>query len=246
MASRRDELGRAIGRHLQALAERRPARACSATASPRTPGRPGHHGQGPGHRPARRHRRGPRLPGSVREAEQARKLAETELGKARQALDDCDQACRQRSRGWPPSRADVAGQLRGWAGRWAGDQPSAILDAAQADALAAALGRIGEPDAATLTETFTALTQPRADTLISRREQLASRAASLAEEQRSARRNGERSPASTTTRPPPLTCGPPTAPDVPAPRSGSWSGSRTGCPTRPPPGSRARCTGQAC
>ena len=47
----------------------------------------------------------------------------------------------------------------------------------------AALGRAGEPDAATLTETFTALTQPRTDTLISRREQLTSREAQLADEQ---------------------------------------------------------------
>ena len=122
---------------------------------------------------------------SVREAEQARQLAETELGKARQALDDCDQACRDAEQGLAAARAEVAGQLRGWATRWAGDQASAILDESGLDALKAALDRAGEPDAATLTETFTALTQPRADTLISRREQLTSAEARLAAEQES-------------------------------------------------------------
>ncbi len=120
---------------------------------------------------------------SVREAGQARTLAETELGKARQALDDCDQACRVAEQGLAAARADVAGQLRTWATRWAGDQPSAILDEPGLGALEAALGRAGEPDAATLTETFTTLTQPRADTLISRREQLTSAETQLAAEQ---------------------------------------------------------------
>ena len=67
--------------------------------------------------------------------------------------------------------------------RWAGDQPSAILDEPGLGALEAALGRAGEPDAATLTETFTTLTQPRTDTLISRREQLTSAGTRLAAEQ---------------------------------------------------------------
>ena len=101
----------------------------------------------------------------MREAEQARKLAETELGKARQALDDCDQACRgggaaagRRPRG----RGRTAARL----GRPVDRRP-ALGDHRRRpglDALAGALDRVGEPDAATLTETFTALTQPSGPT----------------------------------------------------------------------------------
>ncbi|MGH3069929.1 MAG: SbcC/MukB-like Walker B domain-containing protein [Streptosporangiaceae bacterium] len=184
VASHRDELGRALGRHLQALA------GSAAGAGLLRDGEPADTGAdlamtAKARVTARRDDiaevRG-RL-ASVREAEHARKLAETELGKARQALDDCDQACRDAEQGLAAARADVAGHLRGWATRWAGDQPSAILDEPGLDALAVAVGRIGEPDAATLTETFTALTQARTDTLISRREQLTSREAQLASEQ---------------------------------------------------------------
>jgi uncharacterized protein (TIGR02680 family) len=184
VASHRDELGRAIGRHLQALA------GSAADAGLLRDGEPADTGAdlamtAKARVTARRDDiaevRG-RL-ASVREAEQARKLAETELGKARQALDGCDQACRDTEQGLAAVRADVAGQLRNWAARWAGDQPSAILDEPGLDGLAVALGRIGEPDAATLTETFTALTQARTDTLISRREQLTSREGQLADEQ---------------------------------------------------------------
>ena len=129
VASHRDELGRAVGRHLQALAE------SAAGAGLLRDGEPADTGAdlamtAKARVTARRDdiaevRR--RL-ASVQESEQARKLAETELGKARQALDDCDQACRDAEQGLAAARADVAGQLRGWAARWAGDQPSAILD----------------------------------------------------------------------------------------------------------------------
>ena len=184
VASHRDELGRALGRHLQALAE------SAAGAGLLRDGEPADTGAdlamtAKARVTARRDdiaevRR--RL-ASVQESEQARKLAETELGKARQALDACDQACRDAEQELAAARAEVAGQLRSWAARWAGDQPSAILDESGLDALTDALGRAGEPDAATLTETFTALTQPRTDTLISRREQLTSAEAQLAGEQ---------------------------------------------------------------
>jgi hypothetical protein len=184
VASYRDELGRALGRHLQALAE------SAAGAGLLRDGEPADTGAdlamtAKARVTARRDDiaevRG-RL-ASVREAEQARKLAETELGKARQALDDCDQACRDAEQELAAARADVAGQLRSWATRWAGDQPSAILDESGMGALTDALGRAGEPDAATLSERFTTLTKPRADTLISRREKLTSAEAQLAGEQ---------------------------------------------------------------
>ena len=189
VASRRDELSRALGRHLEALAE------SAAGAGLLRDGEPADTGAdlamtAKARVTARRDdiaevRR--RL-ASVQESEQARRLAETELGKARQALDACDQACRDAEQELAAARAEVAGQLRSWAARWAGDQPSAILDESGLDALTGALGRAGEPDAATLTETFTTLTQPRVDTLISRREQLTSAEAQLAGEQEAADR----------------------------------------------------------
>ncbi|MFI5062887.1 MAG: hypothetical protein ACHP9Z_02745, partial [Streptosporangiales bacterium] len=184
VARHRDELGRALGRHLGALAE------AAAGAGLLRDGEPADTGADLAMTAKARvtTRRDDiaevrsRL-ASVREAEQARQLAETELGKARQALGDCDQACQAAEQRLAAARADVAGQLRGWATRWAGDQPSAILDESGLDTLTLALGRIGEPDAATLTETFTALTQARADTLISRREQLTSEEDQLRQEQ---------------------------------------------------------------
>jgi len=184
VASRRDELGGALGRYLQALA------GSAAGAGLLRDGEPADTGAdlamtAKSRVTARRDDIAEvraRL-AAVREAEQARKLAETELGKARQGLEDCDRACRDAEQRLAAARADVAGQLRGWATRWAGDQPSTILDQSQLDALEVALGRVGEPDAPTLTETFTALTQARADTLISRREQLTSGEAQLAAEQ---------------------------------------------------------------
>ncbi len=184
VASHRDELGRAIDRHLQALA------GAAAGAGLLRDGEPADTGADLAvTAKARVAARGNdiaevrRRLASVQESEQARKLADTELGKARQALDDCDRACRDAEHGLAEARAEVAGQLRSWAARWAGDQPSAILDEPQSDALQDALGRIGEPDAATLTETFSALTQPRTDTLITRREQLTSAEAQLAGDQ---------------------------------------------------------------
>ena len=176
VAAHRDELGRAIGRHLDALAgaaagagllrDGEPADTgadLTVTAKARVAARDSDIAEVRA-----------RLE-SVREAGQARTLAETELGKARHGLDECDQACRGAGQELAAARADAAAQLRSWATRWAGDQPSAVLDESGLGALDAALGRAGEPDAATLTETFTTLTQPRADTLISRREQLTSR-----------------------------------------------------------------------
>ena len=192
VARHRDELGRALGRHLQVLAESaggagllrdgEPADTgadLATTAKARVTAR------------TRRHRRGP-PPAGLRAASPSTPASSPtkELGKARQALDDCDQACRDAEQELAAARAEVAGQLRSWAARWAGDQPSAILDESGLDALTDALGRTGEPDAATLTETFTALTQPRTDTLISRREQLTSAEAQLAGEQEA--RTGER------------------------------------------------------
>jgi len=191
VASRRAELGRAIDRQLRALAE------AAAAAGLLGPGETADTGADlPVTAKARVTARRDDIAEvrgcleSVREAKQVRKLAEADLGKARQALDDSDRGCAEAQQRLASTRADVVGQLRGWASRWSGDQPSAIIDAAQADALAAALDRVGEPDAASLTETFTALIQPSVAALISHREQLSSTAARLADEQK--QRNAER------------------------------------------------------
>lgn len=127
---------------------------------------------------------------SEREAEQARNLAEVGLGKARQGAEDSERACAQAQQQLDNARADVAGQLHGWASRWSGNQPSAIIDATQADELAAALDRTGEPAAVSLSQTFSVLIKPVTDALISRREQLTGSVARLAGEQE--RRNAER------------------------------------------------------
>ena len=238
VASHRDELSRALGRHLQALAE------SAAGAGLLRDGEPADTGADLAMTAkARVTARNDdiaevrRRLASVQASEQARKLAETELGKARQALDACDQACRDAEQELAAARAEVAGQLRGWATRWAGDQSSAILDESGLDTLTGALDRTGEPDAATLTETFTALTQAadrHADQPPGAAHQRAKPSSPAT--RRPVPKNGTRSPASTTTLRPPPTCGPPTARDVPARRSGSWSGSRTGSRTRTPPG----------
>ncbi len=120
--------------------------------------------------------------GGVTEADQIRALAETELGKARKALEDRDVDCTAAEKGLTAARTDLAAQLGVWASRWSGNQRSAVVDTSQAQKLAAAMDWIGEPDAPSLAETFTALTQQRAENLITRREGLAALAASLAEE----------------------------------------------------------------
>jgi len=191
VARRRAELGRASERQLQALAT------AAADGGLLTDGEPADTGPDlpvtARARVAARRDDIAQVRGCLREvteAEQIRKLAETELGKARKALEDRDRDCEAAQRALTAARTDAAEQLGGWARRWRGDQQSELADAALAEALAKALERIGEPDAASLSETFTALTRERADALISRREQLGTRAAGLAEER--AKREAER------------------------------------------------------
>ncbi len=113
-------------------------------------------------------------------AERSRRHAETELGKARKTLDDRDADCAAAQTALAGARAEVAGQLAAWTRSWAGEQPGALVPVHQAEMLTAALDRIGEPDAASLPETFTAMTQERASELIREGEQLGARVASLA------------------------------------------------------------------
>jgi hypothetical protein len=140
----------------------------------------------------------------VRDAERDRGTAETALGQAQQALDGREQSCREAEKRLDDARADVVGQLRSWAARWTGGEPLAelaarpgaaggssplgpvpagVVAADQVDALAATLDRIGEPDAPTLTELFSTLTQERAAALITRVEQLRNSGTDLAGQQ---------------------------------------------------------------
>ncbi len=103
----------------------------------------------------------------VRDAERDRKNAETALGATQQALHGREHSFREAEQRLDGARAAVAGQLRSWSARW-GD----AVAPEHLEALAAALDRIGEPAAPTLTELFTSLTQERANTLITSRERL--------------------------------------------------------------------------
>jgi len=147
----------------------------------------------------------------VRDSERDRAAAETALGTAQQKLAGREQSCRDAEKRLEDARADVAGQLGAWAGRWSGDEMSAVVTAGQLrsgaarrsgdemsamvtvgqlDALAGALDQIGEPDAPTLTELFTALTRERSTALITGAEQLRNTDSVLAEQE--ARLTGQR------------------------------------------------------
>src|SRR5260221_364039 len=126
----------------------------------------------------------------VHDAERDRATAETGLGKVAQALENREQSLRTAEKHLRDPRADAAARLGSWAGRWSGDEMSAVVTADQIDALGGALARTGEPDVPTLSELFTTLTQNRTTALITRAEQLRSRANGLAEQQ--AQKAGQR------------------------------------------------------
>jgi uncharacterized protein (TIGR02680 family) len=126
----------------------------------------------------------------VHDAERDRATAETALGKVAQALENRERSLRAAEQQLEDARADAAARLRSWAGRWSGDEMSAVVTADQIDALGGALARTGEPDVPTLSELFTTLTQNRTTALITRAEQLRSRDNGLAEQQ--AQKAGQR------------------------------------------------------
>ena len=128
--------------------------------------------------------------GLVRDAERDRESAETALGTAQQLLGKREQSCHDADERLERARAAVAEDLRSWAGRWSSDGPYAVVTADQAGMLAGALDQISEPDAPTLIELFTTLTQERKTALITIGEQLKSRGEGLAAEE--TQRTGER------------------------------------------------------
>jgi hypothetical protein len=126
----------------------------------------------------------------VRDAERDRAGTETALGTAQQLLEKREQSCRDADEQLDRARAAVAEDLRSWAGRWSSDGRYAVVTADQAGLLNGALDQISEPDAPTLIEMFTMLTQERKTALITTGEQLKIRDQGLAE--RETQRTGER------------------------------------------------------
>jgi uncharacterized protein (TIGR02680 family) len=119
----------------------------------------------------------------VHDAEIDRKNAEKGLVSARQVLASQDQSCQAARERLDRARGEVARELRSWADRWSADQPAPIVTADQVQELAQSLERIDEPDAPTLTELFTAVTQDRRTGLITSAEQLRNRGAGLVEQE---------------------------------------------------------------
>jgi hypothetical protein len=129
--------------------------------------------------------------GRVRDAERDRRGAEAALGTAQQLLAGREQSRRDADDQLEAARAALAEDLRSWTGRWGGSaEQYAVVTPGQVETLAGQLDRIGEPEAPTLIETFTALTQERKTALITTTEQLRNRDKGLIEEE--ARLTGER------------------------------------------------------
>jgi uncharacterized protein (TIGR02680 family) len=118
--------------------------------------------------------------GHVRDAARDREGAERLLGTARQSNQTCETACREADERLVAARADLAGNLEAWAGRWTGDGPYATITADQAGLLRAGLEGVGEPDAPSLTELFGTLTAEGGHALTARGQRLRTRDADLA------------------------------------------------------------------
>lgn len=116
----------------------------------------------------------------VRDAERDRAAADSAFGAAQQALARQQESCASAEQKLAATRADVTGQLRSWADRWSGEEPTVV------ELLTDAIESVGEPDAPTLTEVFTALTRDRATDLIKLTEQLRSEDAVLAAQESAA------------------------------------------------------------
>jgi uncharacterized protein (TIGR02680 family) len=110
----------------------------------------------------------------VQDAEHDRQRAESDLAAAEAALDEAERRCEQAGRDLEQARRTARDELRRWAGHWtSGDEPVALPD--DADALADAVERLGEPGAPTLVEIFTARSDARRLQIAARAERLAAR-----------------------------------------------------------------------
>jgi hypothetical protein len=111
----------------------------------------------------------------VRDAERDRAGAEQAFGAAQEGLAGQELTRQVAEQKLADARAGVAEQLRSWASRWS----STISSAGQLEVLVSALEQVGEPDAPTIGELFTALTKETVTALIQLAEQLKSQDASL-------------------------------------------------------------------
>jgi uncharacterized protein (TIGR02680 family) len=182
VADRLAEVGRAVDRHARRLAETADSSGISRDGSPADTGE-----DLPVTAKARTAARRDDIRevrdhlARVRDAERDRTGAESSLGTARLAMEACETACREADERLAAARADISGNLAGWAGRWTGDEPYAAITADQAELLFQALEGIGEPDAPSLAELFGTLTAERGRALTARGERLRTRDADLTE-----------------------------------------------------------------
>jgi hypothetical protein len=109
-----------------------------------------------------------RLLEAIRDARARRTFAEQDLGRKQTAERDQEEACAGAAGRLGQARRTAAGELTGWTDRWAGH----ITGAGDAEALAEALGHIGEPGATSLTEVFDRRTASRQAATIAARANL--------------------------------------------------------------------------
>jgi hypothetical protein len=95
---------------------------------------------------------------TIKTARNKRAFAEGDLGDKEHAEQAQDAACADAAARLGQTRQTAVGELAAWAGRWAAG-PAVV--ASDADALAEALERIGEPGATSLTEVFDGRTAER-------------------------------------------------------------------------------------
>ena len=142
VADRLAEAGRAVDRHARRLAEAADGSGISRDGSPADTGE-----DLPVTAKARAAARRDDIRevrdhlAQVRDAERDRVGAEAALGTARQLTETCETSCREADDRLAAARADLAGELGAWAGRWTGDEPYAAITAGQAELLAGGAGR---------------------------------------------------------------------------------------------------------
>jgi hypothetical protein len=121
---------------------------------------------------------------AIRDARGKRTYAEQDLGQKEAAEQGQEQACAAADARLAQARQTAAGELAAWSGRWAGPAGGTPEDAAplashivatlDVEALAEALGHIGEPGATSITEIFDARTAERQAATIAARAHLES------------------------------------------------------------------------
>ena len=110
----------------------------------------------------------------VHDAEQDRRRREHDLHAGDAALTEAEQRCAEAEHSLREARDAARDELRRWAERWtSGDEP--VASAGDAEELALAVQRLGEPGAPTLVELFAARSDARRLELAARAERLTAR-----------------------------------------------------------------------